>query len=251
MPNVLRNRLNELASQFATSVLSAIRGASLEELLAETGSGAHLALALPTARGRGLDGALPRATFGGKGARALGGRLAGGRLARRSPDQIAGVVERIVGLLKQNPRGLRAEQIRTRLGLLAKEMPRPLKDALAAGRIGKSGQKRSTLYFVKGGGAAVAKGPGPKKAVPRAGRKARKASAASGARRAGRRPKAKARRARSAAPSRARRKASRPKASRGNGGKGRGASKRASLAKRARAVAAPPPPSAPAPAPAA
>jgi hypothetical protein len=259
MSNVLRNRLNELATQFATSVLSAIRGASLEELLAETSPGARLTLALPTSRG--LGGSLPRS----RGVRAVAGRMpsslgarASGRLARRSPDQIAGVVDRIVGLLRQNPRGLRAEQIRARLGLLAKEMPRPLKDALAAGRLGKSGQKRSTLYFVKGGG-AVAKGPGPKKALPRAARKARRASSASGsasgspsgtrragrAGRAGRRPKAKARRGKSAAPSRARRKAARPRA-RGRSPK---ATKRASMGRKA-APAAAPATAAPAPVPA-
>jgi hypothetical protein len=239
MSNVLRNRLNDLASQFATSVLSAIRGASLEELLAETSPGARLTLALPTSRG--LGGSLPRGTRGGR-ARTNGGRLpsslgarASGRLARRTPDQIAGVVDRIVGLLRQNPRGLRAEQIRARLGLLAKEMPRPLKDALAAGRIGKSGQKRSTLYVVKGGGAAVARGPGPKKALPRAARKARRASSAGGTRRAGRRPKAKARLGKSAAPSRGRRKAPRPRA-RSRSPK---AAKRGSMGRKAAPDAAP------------
>ena len=64
------------------------------------------------------------------------------------------MVDSIVGLLKQSPKGLRAEQIRAKLGLQAKEMPRPLKEAVDGGRLGKSGQKRATTYFVKGGGAA-------------------------------------------------------------------------------------------------
>jgi hypothetical protein len=73
-----------------------------------------------------------------------------GRLPRRSATQIANVVERIVALLKESPRGLRAEQIREKLGLQSKELPRPLKEGLDGGRIAKSGQRRATTYFVKG-----------------------------------------------------------------------------------------------------
>jgi hypothetical protein len=75
-------------------------------------------------------------------------------LRRRSAKDIAGVIESIVGLLRQAPRGLRAEQIRQKLGLQSKELPRPLKEAVEAGRLGRSGQKRATTYFVKGGPAA-------------------------------------------------------------------------------------------------
>jgi hypothetical protein len=75
-------------------------------------------------------------------------------LPRRSAGDIEQVVERIVGLLRQSPKGLRAEQIREKLALQAKELPRPLKEALDSGRLGKSGQKRATTYYVKGGGAS-------------------------------------------------------------------------------------------------
>ncbi len=142
MSTSLRNRLNELASSFATSVLAAIRGASLDELVTES-SGANGKRA-PRAASRAAAAASPAP------------RRRGGRLPRRSAGDIAGVIEQIVTLLKSNPGGLRAEQIREELGLQAKELPRPLKEALDSGRLSKSGQKRATTYFAKGSGAGRA-----------------------------------------------------------------------------------------------
>jgi hypothetical protein len=126
----LRSTLNQLAVEFVQNVLKAIRSASLEELLEETGSAARARL--------------------GAGAVAAG-RKKGARLGRRSADDIAAVVDRIVDLLGRNPEGLRAEQIRSELGLLPKELPRPIADALAEKRISKHGQRRATTYFAKGG----------------------------------------------------------------------------------------------------
>jgi hypothetical protein len=137
MPTSLRNRLGELATAFAANVLDAIRGASLDELLSESSA----------APGRSAPRAAARTTPAAT-------RRRGGRLPRRSSGDIAGVIEQIVALLKQKPGGLRAEQIREELGLEAKELPRPLKDALDSGVLGKSGQKRATTYFVKGAGGA-------------------------------------------------------------------------------------------------
>jgi hypothetical protein len=157
----LRQRLNELASSFASSVLNAIRGASVEELLTGSTGGS-------TGNGRRSS---PRPVVDGLPARPA--RRRGGRLPRRSADDIAQVVEQILGLLRQNPKGLRAEQIREKLSLQAKELPRPLKEALDLGRIGKSGQKRATTYFVKGSGAASK----PVGRASAAGRRARRAPA--------------------------------------------------------------------------
>ena len=153
--STLRQRLNDLASSFASSVLEAIRSASLEELLAESSSAGRRGAAR-LARVQ-LDGAT--AGTGATHAPHTQKLRAAGRLARRSSDDIEQVIGRIVGLLKQNPKGLRAEEIRSKLGLLSKEMPRPLKEGLDSGRLGKSGQKRATTYFVKGAGAAPAKAP--------------------------------------------------------------------------------------------
>lgn len=140
MPN-LRTSLDTLAASFASSVLAAIRGASLQELLAESGG---------TRRGPGR----PK----GNGLRALGGggmpdplhvnpkKGKGGRLARRSPADIARALEAIVVLLRKNKEGLRSEQIRKTLRLDVREVPRVLKEGLAKKKLKSRGQKRATTY---------------------------------------------------------------------------------------------------------
>ena len=52
----------------------------------------------------------------------------------------------MVDLVKKNPKGLRAEQIRAQLKMEAKEMPRILKEGLAKKTLKSKGQKRSTTY---------------------------------------------------------------------------------------------------------
>ncbi|MGO9000315.1 MAG: hypothetical protein ACLQVI_43875 [Polyangiaceae bacterium] len=69
-----------------------------------------------------------------------------GRLRRRSPAEIAKALTAVVELVNKNPRGLRAEQIRTQLKMVAKEMPRVLKEGLAKKALKSKGQKRSTTY---------------------------------------------------------------------------------------------------------
>ncbi len=160
MPSSLRRNLDELASSFANDVLRAIRSASIEELLAESMGGGRRAAARSVAAVS--SPAAPRAS-------AAGGRRRAGRLARRSAGDITGVVDRIVGLLRASPKGLRAEQIRQKLGFQSKELPRPLKEAVDTGRLGKSGQKRATTYFVKGA-------PAPKAASTVAAKPARRAA---------------------------------------------------------------------------
>jgi hypothetical protein len=169
MPTSLRNRLNGLASSFAASVLDAIRGASLAELISGSSGAGSRSVARDTVRSA-----------------PAGGRRRRGRLPRRSAGDIAHVVEKIVSLLKQHTGGLRAEQIREKLSLQAKELPRPLKEALDTGRLSKSGQKRATTYFLKGG-SAPSKG-GSRAAGGRRGRRA----ARKAARAAGRKPSARA-----------------------------------------------------------
>lgn len=132
--NHLKSTLEALATDFAKTVIAALRTASIDEI---TG----LSAGTSTAR---------------RGGRAVGevvvARKRGGRLSRRSTTQIGKMVDEIVSLLKKSPNGLRAEQIREALGVQAKELPRPLADALAAGRISKAGQKRATTYFAGGEG---------------------------------------------------------------------------------------------------
>jgi hypothetical protein len=128
MATSLRSRLGDLASAFAARVVAAIRESSLEELFAQS-----------SARSPSSSRAAPAAH-----------RSGGGRLARRSEGDIAAVIDQIVELLRQHPKGLRAEEIRAALGLESKEMPRPIKEGLEAGRFTRSGHKRATTYLAKG-----------------------------------------------------------------------------------------------------
>jgi hypothetical protein len=132
----LRSTLHDLANSFASSVLQAIRGASLEELLGEAGGGAR--------RGPGRP---PKSTAGATASTTPRGRKPG-RLARRSPEQIAKALDQVIALVKSKKDGLRAEQIRAALKMQSKEMPRVLQEGLAKKKLKAKGQKRATTYFL-------------------------------------------------------------------------------------------------------
>jgi hypothetical protein len=131
----LRTQLDALATTFAQQVLAAIQGASLHELVGhEGGSGRRRAegggrmpdpLSAPKKRGKN------------------------GRLPRRSADEIAKSLDKIVLLVKTHKSGMRAEEIRSKLGMESKEMPRILKEGLAKKKLTSKGNKRATTYFVK------------------------------------------------------------------------------------------------------
>ncbi len=165
----LRSTIETLASQFASSVLEALRSASIDELVNVAGSssgagagggavrrGPGRPRAAAAAAAVEVDGGAPRSRRG-----------RGGRLGRRSAGDISRMIELIVGALQKAGEGLRAEQIRETLGVEAKELPRPLAEAISSGRITKSGQKRATTYFAggSGGGAAAPKRRGRKPAA--------------------------------------------------------------------------------------
>ena len=139
----LRSTLDSLAHAFASSVLAAIRGASIQDLLAETGGAPR--------RGPGR----PRGSNG----QATGGRqyspvslagpspkTKGGRLARRSPADIAKALDAVVAHVKRSKAGLRSEEIRRALKLDVREVPRILKAGLAMKKLKSKGQKRATTY---------------------------------------------------------------------------------------------------------
>lgn len=134
----LRQTIETHAQQFAAAIVQALRSASLDELVAITGATGREATAGASPR---LAGASPKKS---------------GRLGRRSPADIARVLENIVAVLTQHPEGLRAEQIRAALQLDTREMPRPIAEGLKVGALKKSGQKRATVYTV-GSGPAPAK----------------------------------------------------------------------------------------------
>jgi hypothetical protein len=152
--STLKSSLQTLAASFAEEVVRAIRGASLQELLGEVAG----------TRARHASSPSPAAAAFEPAARAPRGPasavLKRGRLKRRSADDIAATLGNIVTLLKAHPAGLRAEQIRKELDMLAKELPRPLAEGLASKALRKKGQKRATVYFA--GVAAPAASEAPK-----------------------------------------------------------------------------------------
>ena len=131
--STLHQTINALASEFAHSLLRALRNASLDEIISETHAG-HSATGGGRRRGRAPS----------SGAAA---RRGGGRLRRRSQNDINAVVTKIVSLLKANKKGLRAEEIRAQLHLDRREIPRPLAEALKKKLVSKKGKKRATTYF--------------------------------------------------------------------------------------------------------
>ena len=134
----LNSQLEALAHSFVNDVVAAIRGSSLDELLAPGGRTAGNARGTRRVAASTTESPAPKAT------------RPSGRLRRRSAEEIAAAVGQIVELLRKNKDGLRAEQIREKLGLQAKEMPRILKAGLSAPKVLTSkGQKRATTYFAK------------------------------------------------------------------------------------------------------
>jgi hypothetical protein len=133
--NSLRSTLDSLANAFAGAVLDAIKGASLQELLAESASAPR--------RGPGRP---PAAHAGSAAAKPAGRAGKPRRLARRSPAEITKTLERIQALLKGKKAGMRSEEIRKALKLDVREVPRVLKEGLAKKKLKSRGQKRATTY---------------------------------------------------------------------------------------------------------
>jgi hypothetical protein len=181
--STLKSTIEGLASQFAVSIVAALRSASIQEVMEIAGhkgaaapaAAPAAAAAAPAKRGPGrpkkaaaVAAPAPAAVEAPKATGKKRGRPAGstnkapkaapkakksasGRLGRRSVADIGALLDNIVSLLQQNPDGLRAEQIRSALGIEAKELPRPLADGVANGSLTKTGQKRATTYFAAGG----------------------------------------------------------------------------------------------------
>ena len=136
----LRTTIHELAQAFADSLLEAIRRAPVGDI-----SGPER----PERPVVGRAAARTRSSASAKKAkdapRAV--KASTRRPKRRSPQDIAGALAQIVAVVKKAKGGMRAEQIRTVLGMHPKEMPRVLHEGLAKKTLRKKGQKRATTYF--------------------------------------------------------------------------------------------------------
>src|SRR5439155_14372731 len=109
----LKQTISELADNFAKGILQAIRGASLEEILGESGrkgpvretqatGAAGAASSTPKRRGRP------------------------GRLARRSSEDIEKVVKMVIEALSSAAAGMRSEELQKALKVFKQEITRPL-----------------------------------------------------------------------------------------------------------------------------
>jgi hypothetical protein len=135
--STLKASIQSLANQFATGVLAAIRGSSLEDILGEGG---------PTRRVPGR----PRKSVGSVGAApapAPSRRARGGKRLRRSAKDIAAAAGQIAAHVAKHPKGIRGEQVRKDLGIAKNHWMKPLGMALGSKKIRKTGEKRATLYF--------------------------------------------------------------------------------------------------------
>ena len=133
----------------AKRIVDVIRGSSLHELSA--GGGATV--------GNGRSSERPTSFASSAAARSAVSKAtqtpaqkpvrANGRLPRRSADEIQAMLGKVVGLVKKHKGGLRAEEIRTNLEMLSKEMPRILKEGISTKKLSTKGQKRATTYFAR------------------------------------------------------------------------------------------------------
>jgi hypothetical protein len=137
----LRSQLDALAANFAKQIIAALQGASLHELVAGAEGGS--VSSGRRARGGGTGLAVPLSET------STPKRGKNGRLARRSAEEIDAQLAKIVLLVKTHKGGMRAEEIRSTLGMMAKEMPRILKEGVAKKKLTTKGQKRATTYFAK------------------------------------------------------------------------------------------------------
>jgi hypothetical protein len=105
-----------------------------------------------------------------------GGPRRGLSRAGRTPEELGRAVDRITELLARHPDGLRSEKLRSELGFSRAELLRPLAQAIASGRVKKTGERRRTVYALadKARSAAAPARPAarpkakPKKERPRA-----------------------------------------------------------------------------------
>ena len=142
MPS-LRSQLDALAANFASQIIAALQATSLHELVSAEGGSRTVAKGRrgPVAKGGGgQPDPLPSPPQS---------RGKGGRLRRRSAEEIAKTLEKIVLLVKAHKDGMRAEEIRSKLGMESKEMPRILREGIAKKKFSTKGQKRATTYFVR------------------------------------------------------------------------------------------------------
>jgi hypothetical protein len=125
MPN-LRTDLAALANSFADAVLAAIRGASLDDLLAESSAAPRRGPGRPRRQATKATQPAPR------GPSAPRTKEVGRKLARRSSADVEKTLTLVIAMLTADGnKGARSEDIQKFLKLDKRELPRVLKTGLA------------------------------------------------------------------------------------------------------------------------
>ncbi len=151
--STVTQKIQDLVAQFVQDVTALANQAALDTLQgAFGGTGVTTTSSTRT----------PRETVASKKNRGNG---QGG--AKRSPEQLAALREKLLGHIKANP-GQRVEEINVALGTTTGELSRPIHALIADGEVRSEGRLRSTRYY-----------PGSKaKAAPKAKTKAAKKTSA-------------------------------------------------------------------------
>ncbi len=69
------------------------------------------------------------------------------RSGRRSPEETEALARKLATFIGKQPKGIRVEAMGKQLGMKTAELMLPIKKALAAKWIKRTGQKRATTYF--------------------------------------------------------------------------------------------------------
>jgi hypothetical protein len=147
-PSHLDGELRSKIDSFLDELSGLIKKSALDAVHAALGNGVA-----PKRRGPGRPRGSTKAA-----ARADGKRI---------PEQVHADAERIASYVRANP-GSRLEQIAAGLGTGSQELKLPVIKLLASRTLRKTGQKRGTQYFVRGGSG------GATKAKAKRGRKGRR-----------------------------------------------------------------------------
>jgi hypothetical protein len=136
----LRSTLESLALTFADSVLDALRSAPIDELM----GGSAAPAARPARPTRPARRAAARVARRPRAVAAPAPVVRGGRLARRSSEDLERTLGLVVAAVQSN--GMRAEDIQKFLSLDRRELPRVLALGLSKKVLRKTGAKRATKY---------------------------------------------------------------------------------------------------------
>jgi hypothetical protein len=132
-------QLDSLVSNFAHQIIAAIQDLSVGALVGATEGKfpAAVPARLSTEEGKASPAAAVNPSF----------VASEHRPARRSEEEIAKQLDKVVLLVKTHKGGMRAREIRATFGLSPEELRRILKSGIARKRLTAKGAKRSTLYF--------------------------------------------------------------------------------------------------------